>query len=100
MALSFSLSQSNNNICVVKMNSAMKAAALINSKASCFHLRTALFHSTPPLDRKRRIFWESVSISPSHCIYLYLFYMDLFFVLIWLYVKDLEFNFSVLEKYS
>ncbi|KAK9986633.1 hypothetical protein SO802_031584 [Lithocarpus litseifolius] len=41
------------------MNSAMKAAALINSKASCFHLRTALFHSTPPLDRKRRIFWES-----------------------------------------
>jgi hypothetical protein len=48
----------------VKMNSAMKAA-LISSKASCFHLRAALFHSTPVLERKRRNYWESVSLSLS-----------------------------------
>jgi len=40
------------------MNSAMKAA-LISSKASCFHLKAALFHSTPVLERKRRNYWES-----------------------------------------
>ncbi|GLT77939.1 hypothetical protein SLA2020_494920 [Shorea laevis] len=42
------------------MNSAMKAA-LISSKASCFHLRAAPFHSTPVLERKRRNYWESRS---------------------------------------
>ncbi|KAB1216455.1 hypothetical protein CJ030_MR4G029061 [Morella rubra] len=40
------------------MNGAMKAA-LISSKASCFHLRAALFHSTPVLERKRRNYWET-----------------------------------------
>lgn len=35
------------------MNNTMKAA-LINSKASCFHLRAVFFHSSPVLERKRR----------------------------------------------
>ncbi|KVI03512.1 uncharacterized protein LOC112511970 isoform X1 [Cynara cardunculus var. scolymus] len=40
------------------MNRATKIA-LDNLNNSPFHLRTALFHSTPVLDRRRRTHWES-----------------------------------------
>ncbi|KAK9290617.1 hypothetical protein L1049_008789 [Liquidambar formosana] len=40
------------------MNSAMKAAQ-INPQVNCMHLRVALFHATPALDRRRRTHWDS-----------------------------------------
>ncbi|KAI4348781.1 hypothetical protein L6164_009460 [Bauhinia variegata] len=44
------------------MNSVMKAA-LTNSKSNYVHLKAALFHSTPVLERKRRNFWDHRSKS-------------------------------------
>ncbi|KAI4300685.1 hypothetical protein L6164_034033 [Bauhinia variegata] len=44
------------------MNSVMKSA-LTNSKSNYVHLKAALFHSTPVLERKRRNFWDSRSKS-------------------------------------
>lgn len=40
------------------MSYAIKAAALINARTPCDHLRAAFFHSTPFLERKRRNHWE------------------------------------------
>ncbi|KAJ7971437.1 DnaJ domain containing protein [Quillaja saponaria] len=40
------------------MSSAMKAA-LISSKGNFMHTRTALFHSTPIMERRRRNHWDS-----------------------------------------
>ncbi|XP_022158327.1 dnaJ homolog subfamily C member 7 homolog [Momordica charantia] len=41
------------------MNGGGIKTALLNSKTDCFGFRTAFFHSTPVLDRKRRNHWDS-----------------------------------------
>ncbi|CAK9322901.1 unnamed protein product [Citrullus colocynthis] len=41
------------------MNGGGLKTALLNPKADCFGLRTAFFHSTAVLDRKRRNHWDS-----------------------------------------
>ncbi|XP_022971359.1 uncharacterized protein LOC111470107 [Cucurbita maxima] len=41
------------------MNSGGIKTVLLNPKSDCFGLRTAFFHSTPVLDRKRRNHWDS-----------------------------------------
>ncbi|XP_030457796.1 uncharacterized protein LOC115678542 [Syzygium oleosum] len=40
------------------MNTAVRAAALIDAQSPCHHLRAAFFHSTPFLERRRRPLWE------------------------------------------
>lgn len=39
--------------------SALIKSALANQQSSCFQLRSALFHSTPVLERGRRNYWNS-----------------------------------------
>lgn len=46
-------------ISLVKNMSALIKSALANQQSSCFQLRSALFHSTPVLERGRRNYWNS-----------------------------------------
>lgn len=50
------------HIRIAEMNSGTKAAIFIPQR-NCFQLRASLFHSTPFLERKRRNFWDCVSLS-------------------------------------
>ncbi|XP_010524581.1 PREDICTED: uncharacterized protein LOC104802604 [Tarenaya hassleriana] len=47
------------------MNAAIRAAVL-GPRSYCSNTQTALFHSTPVLERKRRTFWESKSNSNAY----------------------------------